>query len=326
VYGYRFRVHGSSPRAIDGICRDFAYFRTEPRGGEVPIEVVEQPPAYAGLPVCPASVYTPRNVVYRSGSKSYVDYHGKALGTHDLKTGGFRIESADPNLLYEASYLFLLSQASAYLDGHGMHRVHALCASLNGRAILMLAPMGGGKSTLGAHLLRYPELKLMSDDSPYVDARGRVFAFPLHLGLLAGAEHQAPEDKRRLIQRMEFGPKVLVDYDWFAHRVCAEAEPGIVLLGSRTLSEVCCIEQASLADGLRAMISNSVVGLGLYHGLEFILERSALELLGKFRVAGSRFANCLELLRRSEVRHVRLGRNPEANAAAVMEFARKTLG
>ncbi|MBI5280599.1 MAG: hypothetical protein HY858_02870 [Candidatus Solibacter usitatus] len=325
VYGYRFLVSGSSPRAVDGICRDFAFFRSEPAGGETRIEVAEEAPRYEGLPAGAASIYTPRNVVYRNGKRAYVDYHGKALGTHDLEHGGFRVQSLDPNLLYESCYLFLLSQISEYLDRRGMHRIHALGASLNGRAILVLAPMGGGKSTLGAHLLRHREVKLLSDDSPYVDARGRVHAFPLHLGLLAESVSQVPEERRRLIQRMEFGPKVLVDYDYFADRVCPAAEPGIVFLGSRTLSSGCSIESAGLAEALRAMVSNSVVGLGLFHGLEFILERSAWELLSKVNVAGSRLRNCLELLRRSVVRRLLLGRDSELNAETVVRFAREVL-
>jgi hypothetical protein len=325
VYGFRFTVRGSSPWAMDSLCQDFAFFRTAPAGGERPIEVLEGEPDYAGLPVSEASVYTPRNVVYRNGGTAYLDYHGRGLGIHDLAKGAFRIVSRDPHLLYEASYLFLLSQIGQYLDRRRLHRIHALAMSLNGRAILVLLPMGGGKSTLGAALLRHADIKLMSDDSPYVDASGRVHAFPLHLGLLPGAEDEVPERYRRLVRRMEFGPKILANYEYFAERVCASADPGIVFLGSRILSSDCRTEPASLAAGVRAMVANSVIGLGLFHGLEFILERGAWELLGKFNVGCSRLKNCLRLLRRSELHYLRLGRDSEANAATVVEFSRKVL-
>jgi hypothetical protein len=319
-------IRGSSPWAVDSLSQDFAFFRTIPAGGERPIEMLEEEPDYDGLPVCEASVYTPRNVVYRNGRTVYLDYHGHGLGIYDTGEGGFRIAGRDPNLLYEACYLFLLSQISQYLDARRMHRVHALAIGLNGRAILVLLPMGGGKSTLGAHLLQHREIKLLSDDSPFVDASGRVHAFPLHLGLLPGAEGEVPERHRRLVRRMEFGPKILVNYEHFAERVCASAAPGIVFLGSRTLSPDCRIEPAGMTAGVRAMISNSVVGLGLFHGLEFILQHSAWELAAKLNVGWSRLVNCLRLLRGSEIQHLRLGRNPEANAAAVVEFSRRVLG
>jgi hypothetical protein len=325
VYGFRFTVRGSSPCAIESLAKDFAFFQSAPAGQERLIEVLEEEPDYAVPPVCDASICTPRNVVYRNGRMAWLDYHGRGLGMHDSDSGVFRMASRDPHLLYEACYLFLLSEISRYLDKRRLHRIHALAVSLNRRAVLVLLPMGGGKSTLAAHLLRHAEVMLMSDDSPYVDASGRVYAFPLHLGLVSGAESEAPERYRRTVRRMEFEPKILVDYEYFAERVCASADPGIVFLGRRTLSPACRIEPAGMPAGVRAMVANSVVGLGLFHGLEFILERSPWELLAKFNVAGSRLMNCLRLLHRSQLRYLRLGRNPEANAAAVVEYSRGLL-
>lgn len=326
VYGFRFLVQGTSRSAVEGVSHDFAFFRTEPAGDEATVEMLEQEPDYDGLPVCGASVYTPRNTVYRNGKLSYLDFHGKGLGVHEPGKRSFRIVSRDPHLLYEASYLFLLSQIGEALDNKRLHRIHSLAVSINGRAVLVLLPMGGGKSTLGACLLRHPEVKLLSDDSPFVDASGRVHAFPLHLGLLAGSENEVPEEHRRLVNRMEFGKKFLVNYDFFADRVCPFADPGIVFLGSRTLSRDCRIEPAGMRAGIRAMVANSVVGMGLFQGLEFILERSPWELLAKAHVGWSRLANCHRLLRRSQVCRLYLGRDLDKNAAAVVEFARRVLG
>ncbi|MFB3777565.1 MAG: hypothetical protein ACE141_08130 [Bryobacteraceae bacterium] len=326
VYGFRFSVSGNSAPAIESVNSDFAFFRSEPAGGEAAIEILDEEPDYDSLPVCDASVYTPRNTVYHSGSLSYVDYHGRGLGLHAPRRRSFRIVSRDVHLLYEATYLFLLSQIGQELDRRGLHRLHALAMSLNGRALLVLLPMGGGKSTLGAHLLRYPELKMLSDDSPFVDSSGKVHAFPLHLGLLAGSEGEVPEQHRRFVNRMEFGPKFLVNFDYFADRVSASAEPGIVFLGGRTLSKECRIEPAGMRAGLRAMVANGVIGMGLFHGLEFILESSPWEILTKTKLGWSRLATFARLLRRSRVCRLHLGRDPEANAAAVVEFSRGVLG
>jgi hypothetical protein len=125
---------------------------------------------------------------------------------------------------------------------------------------------------------------------------------------------------------MEFGPKFLVNYEYFAGRVCPSADPGIVFLGSRTLSRECRIEPAGHSAGLKAMVASSVIGLGLFHGLEFILERSPWELASKVRLGWSRLANANRLLRRSCVCHLHLGRDPQANADAVVRYAREVLG
>ncbi|MCW5983494.1 MAG: hypothetical protein KIT09_35715 [Bryobacteraceae bacterium] len=320
VYGYRFSIRGSSRAAVEGLCEDFAFFRSPPNKNDRIIEVLDQEPDYCCLPSCVASVYTPRNVVFRAGDVSYIDYSGRGLAIHDQSTGQFIVYSRDQDLLYESVYLYLISQASSFLDSKHWHRVHALGVSVHGRAILVLLPMGGGKSTLGWELLKYPELKLLSDDSPIVDARGRVHAFPLRIGLLDDDDASVPVENRRLIRRMEFGQKILVSYRCFSDRVCAEADPGFIFLGSRISSGNCCIEPADLGPTMRAMISNSVIGLGLFHGLEFVLNASALELLSKFPVGLSRFANCLSLIRRSKAFHLRLARDKSNNARTLIDF------
>ncbi|MGA2212193.1 MAG: hypothetical protein ABSH31_02865 [Bryobacteraceae bacterium] len=323
VYEYRFTVRGSVDEPVDGIRQDFAFFAAPASDQGVLIELCCQDPPLDDLPDTDAVVYTPRNVVYRRGSRRYIDYHGRALGIQDEETGNLKLYSRDPSLLYEAAYLYLLSQIGQSLDRRGLHRMHALGVVVKDRAVLVLLPMGGGKSTLGLHLVQHPEVKILSDDSPFIDRQGRVFAYPLRLGLLPGSEHTIPSEHRRLIHRMEFGPKHLVNYSYFQDRVAASAAPGLVLIGARTLNHDCRIEDAGRLSGLRACVGNCVVGVGLFQGLEFILRSSGWELLKQTKLGLSRLRNCNQLLRRSRVCRVHLGRDPELNARTVLDFALK---
>jgi hypothetical protein len=322
VYGYQVEVRSSQAPALESLASDFAYFRVEEVKTPVLVELHDQDPPYESAPTGPATVYTPRNVSVRDGQLTYVDYSGRGLAIHDRRTGNCRIYSRDPELLYEAAYLFLLSQIAEFLDRRRLHRIHALAISMAGRAALVLLPMGGGKSVLGAELLRYPEVKLLSDDAPLVDRAGRLHCFPLRLGLLPGSEGQIPPQALRRINRMEFGPKILVDYTYFADRVCPQADPGVVFLGHRSFSRNCEILPAGLGAATRAMITNCVVGLGLFQGMEFVLQRSLGELAGKAGVAWSRFRNSLRLVRRSRNYHLILGRDIEENGRVVMQFLR----
>jgi hypothetical protein len=188
------------------------------------------------------------------------------------------------------------------------------------RAVLVLLPMGGGKSTLGLHLLKHPEVQILSDDAPFLDRRGRVLACPLRLGLLPGSEESIPAEHRRLIGRMEFGPKYLANYSYFQNRVCPAAEPGLVLIGARILAPECRVEEVGMIAGLRACVSNCVVGVGLFQGLEFILQSSGWELLKHAGVGLSRLRNCYRLLRRSRVCRVHLGGDPQLNASTVLDY------
>jgi hypothetical protein len=325
VYGFRFSLRSTAREPVDGLGQDFAFFRTEDPKDGVKLELCAEDTPLEGLPSGDACVYTPRNVVYRNGNKRYIDYHGRALAIQDEQSGDLKIYSRDPCLLYEAAYLYLLSRIGEYLDLRGLHRIHALGVAVQDRAVLVLLPMGGGKSTLGLHLLNHPEVQLLSDDSPLIDRDGRVHAFPLRLGLLPGSEKSIPPEQRRTIQRMEFGPKHLVNYSYFQERVSKSAEPGLVLIGARTLARDCRIEEAGAIAGLRACVPNCIVGLGLFQGLEFILQAGAWELAKKAGLGMSRTRNCWRLLRHSRVCRVHLGSDPVLNAKTVVDYATKVL-
>jgi hypothetical protein len=326
VYGYDFVLGGSCQEAQDGLAEDFTFFAGESAGtAPVDLRLDLGKPDYDGLPEIDASVYTPRNVVYRDGGRRILDFGGRGIGIYEPLARRFTMTSESADLLYEAGYLFLLSQIGQEADRRGLSRVHAAAMSFKGRAILAMLPMGGGKSTLAAALLRHPSLRILSDDSPFIDRSGRVHAFPLRLGLLKGQEHTVPADQVRLIDRMEFGPKYLVNYSYFAERVEPTAEPGMLLIGRRTLAARGRLERASYRTAMASMVPHSIVGLGLFQGLEYLLSRSGSELVGKAGVVMSRARNAHRLVRRSRCFILHMGRDPEQNARLVLDAAEKSL-
>ena len=145
-------------------------------------------------------------------------------------------------------------------------------------------------------------------------------------GLLPGSESDIPPEHQRTIKRMEFGPKILVNYEYFADRVKPSAAPGIVFMGKRTMAEDCRIEPAGKWAQFKSMTVNCVVGLGLYQGLEFVLTHSPVELLSKTRIAWSRMRNARALFSKSSVYELTLGRDQALNAATVREFVEEKLG
>ena len=266
----------------------------------------------------------PAQRVYRKDGKRFIDYHGRGLGIQDEATGCYQLYSTDNGLLYEAAYLYLLSQIGQRLDARGLHRIHAVGVVIKGRAVLVMLPMGGGKSTLGLHILQHPQVRILSDDSPYIDRRGQVLAYPLRIGLLPGSESKIPADQRRTIERMEFGTKHLVNYSYFAERVCASANPGLLVVGARTMAPTCRIEEIGMWAAMRSCMVNCVVGIGLFQGLEFLLQSSPWELLKKGSLGLSRTWNCWQLVRRSKVLRIHLGRDAALNARTLLEFAEQS--
>jgi hypothetical protein len=328
VHGFPFRISGPACASAEMLAGEFQFFqRDEVEAGtaELRVELCLQSPPYADAPDAVATNYTPRNVSFTVGETTWLDYGGRALAVWDRAAALFRVCSEDPDLLYEACYLFLLSRIGEALDERHMHRIHSLALEYHGRAVLAIFPMGGGKSTLGAAMLRFPELGFLSDDSPFLSAEGGVHAFPLRLGLLPGSESAIPSELRRTIHRMEFGAKVLADYQFFAHRVQPSAAPGIVFLGRRSFGEVCRIEPATARERYRSILADCVVGLGLFQGVEFVLRHSPAQILGKAGVAWSRFRAARNLFRKSEVYRLVLGRDSARNAETVFAFIQQRL-
>ena len=326
VYGFAFRLCGEAEAAIRDLANDFQFFRRAGVTDPVTVELISSDPPYDEVPEREASTYTPRNISFVEGESTYIDYSGRGLGIWDRGRKRLRVYSRDPHLLYEVAYLFLLAQLGEALDKRKMHRIHAMAMAYQGRSVLAVLPMGGGKSTLAASLLRYREFDFLSDDSPIVSGDGRVHAFPLRLGLLPGAEQEIPPEQLRIIQRMEFGPKLLVNYEYFADRVKASAEPGIVFLGRRSLSAECRIEPAGISEGYGSIVVNCAVGLGLFQGLEFVLTQGPLAVVSKAGIALSRFLAARRLFAKSEVYRLVLGRDSRRNADTVRQFVHERLG
>jgi hypothetical protein len=327
-YGLIVEVSSRTLELVEEIRRDYSAFQLvspwEP--AQVRVEIRCEPPPYAALPAVRASVFTPRNVCFNDGGVSYIDYFGKGLAVFHRRERRCVVYGTDPDLIHEIAYHFILSTVGQHLDCRGMHRVHALGVSFRGRGILLLAPSGGGKSTMALELLRRPGFTLLGEDTPLVDRDGRLWPFPLRLGVRAGQDPGVPPEHLRTVQRMEFGPKTLIDIDYFEDRLSGSIEPGIILIGERSLGTASEIVPLPRHRAFKALLKYVVVGLGIYQGLEFLLERGLWEACGKGGVVASRLRNSLRLLWRARTYRFVLGRDQETNCRTLLEFLEQRCG
>lgn len=323
-YGLALEVSSPASHLVEQVRRDFLYFHATPREHvDIRLELVAEPPSYDGLPAVPATIFTPRNVSFRNGEVTYIDYFGRALSAFNRGAGECTVRTADEDLLHEIAYLFILSTVGEHLDRQGQHRIHALGLSFRGEGVLLLLPSGGGKSTIAIDLLRRPEFLLLGEDTPLIDRRGWILPFPLRLGLRADAATDIPSRFLRTMKRMEFEPKTLIDLDYFEGRIGDAVASRLLIVGTRYLGGVSEITPLARHRAFGSLVSNMVVGLGVYQGLEFLLERSAVELTGKLGVASSRLYNAMRLLRMASVYRFRMGREVERNADTLATFIRE---
>ena len=88
------------------------------------------------------------------------------------------------------------------------------------------------------------------------------------------------------MQRMD-RPQALIDIEYFGDRIAEATAPSLLMVGQRNLGEDAAVVPIGRAQAFRALVGNMVVGLGVYQGLEFLLERGAWELMGKSGLVAS---------------------------------------
>jgi len=323
-HGVGVAVESADAALLDAVRHAFSFFEAAAPNPDLRIEHWPERPDYDALPVLTSSVATPRNICFSGDGVTYIDYFGRALNVYDSRENRCRVYTDDPHLAREIVYLTILSRVSERLARRGLHRIHALGLERQARGVLVLLPSGGGKSTLALSILRHPEcgLRLIAEDSPLIRRDGWILPFPVRFGVHPG-ELPSDIDPRFTLfeQRMEFGPKVSIDTALFADRLVTQpVAPGILLLGRRTTGRDARIIPVPKRKVVRHILMNSVIGIGLYQGMEFILQKGLGDVVSHASTVFSRGRNSFNLVRKSRVFEFRIGRDIQRNYETLIAF------
>jgi len=323
-HGLSIWLDGDSAEVLDTLARDFAWFRVEATAPDpdLHIEVHQERPDYDALPPLAQAFGTPRNICYRDETSTYVDYFGRGLLCHEREAGRVTITAEDADLAREIVYLFVLSSVGQHLDRRGLHRVHALGVRCGDTGVLLLLPSGGGKSTLALRLLREPDVWLLGEDTPLIDHDGKMWPFVLRLGIDPRRTDGVPARYLQTVRRMEFAPKTLVDVAAFRDRIGEPVPVRALLIGQRSLGREPSIDTIPRSAAVSPLLRYLVVGLGVYQGLEFLLERGPLDLARRGGAVTGRVQSSARLLARASTHRFLLGRSLDDNAAALLGFMR----
>ena len=114
-YGFIVRESAALAERVDDIRFDFSYFATEQDNAPADLALhfhsdSEWPP----LPSVAASLHTPRNIVFRDGDTSYLDYGGRGLVVNTQNGKHFDIYCDDRDLAHEIGFLAVLSSRRCF--------------------------------------------------------------------------------------------------------------------------------------------------------------------------------------------------------------------
>jgi hypothetical protein len=322
-YGVGALVDSAEEEFLRSVEIDFSYFLGQTDHPFLHITYDKSRPDYDGMPDLTCSLATPRNICFSNGHLTYIDYFGQALNIYDHSSNSSRIITDDLELAHEIAYLTILSRMSEALERKRLHRIHGLGIESGGKGTIILLPSGGGKSTIALTLLRNNnQIRLVSEDSPLLRPDGYLLPFPLRVGV---HPQNVPADIDpcfvRPDKRIEFSSKVNIDIRFFKEQISRQPVPAAsLLLGVRSTGRRAQISRVSKTAVLRHVLANSIIGVGLYQGLEYLLQKSFGESVQHLGLIFSRVYNNAILLKHTHVYRFLIGRDLNHNYECLRDF------
>ncbi|HRY28454.1 MAG TPA: hypothetical protein P5079_00290 [Elusimicrobiota bacterium] len=309
-YGVRAAIESEAESILEEFRRDFQWFRADPEKS--------MPHVRLGL----SATLPPSAVPQKKNSRRFVHHDPEAVVDYDFSEEEGGVFCAEPHRLHELGYLLLLSRVGEMLDRRGLHRVHGLALEWGGKCALMLLPMGGGKTTFALEALRSFPVRLVSEDTPLVDEQGRLWPFPLRVGICGDRNIDGiPESMQRVFRRKEYGPKMLVDIDYWKGRIAVGGPfvPSAIFVGQRGWAAPGekLLRRVAAWRAAPALISSLLVGVGVPQGREYLLRWDVRATGGLLKNAFSRTRTMMRLLACRRVYLWRLSRDTVANAKTV---------
>jgi len=342
VHGIRLDIEADHPELLEAVARDLRHFaRAASVGGETTngsdggsgaadmrVRFVCGVPPWGEVPLGTLPLFrTANNTVYRVGRRRYVDHGGRALVRFDPRRDEATVWAPDGASLHEVAYLLLLSRLGDRLDARGLHRLHAMAIAVEGRAVVILADSGCGKTSLGLSMMRHERVRWLSDEIPLLDAKGWIHPFPLPPRLTVGSPvpWPAPDVDLLPVSRRKKPPKVALDNAWLLPRLSPAAAPVAVVHATRSPDVPPSIVRIGRLANARLLARNAVLGRDLPQTKPYWLplrpDRVAVHLARRAKRARA----VARLARRVPAFRFRMGSDLDDNTARLVELLRREL-
>jgi len=280
-----------------------------------------QPPPYGELPHLGPPAMIGNAFSYDQGNIRYNDYHDQGLSRYDFSSDKGEIWCDCPHQLYELLYLLIHSRLGEHWERRGLYRLHGLAFSLENKTILVLAPEGGGKTSLFLRLKELPGIRLLSDDLIPVRQNLELLPFPTRFRL---TENEA----RNLAPLTEFAPfirkgratKYLASGAQLGINYGTPGKADIIICATRRLNGSPVISPLSTLRTFRYLIRDLVIGWGLPQMVEYFLRQGCREWSHKLLLAINRSRLAARLAYSTSNYFFMMGRKTDENARTLYDF------
>ena len=259
--------------------------------------------------------------VYKLGQRQYLRYYNGALAVLDKYEETVRLYSLDLDQLFELAYLAIHTKLAKELDLKGLCRMHCLGVSLGDLNALIMLPPKGGKSTLLAHLLDNPELKIIADDMTIIDLSGKIHAFPGSLGMDVKPE-DGPLSKLSWTKfsRTQYPPKWFAGLSEFKTRIETHAEnnKNLLIAGHRISQGQSILTPVKKWKMILPLFEHLIFGFGLPQVREMFLSFNFFDYLKLPYHLMIRCICALQLLRKSRCFYFYMGPDLPYNAQLIL--------
>jgi hypothetical protein len=326
VYGLRVVVDGGWDEVVGAVANDLAWFEVRAAGAHEPdvaIHIERGSPDYGVFGDVPASFVTERNVVYHVGDATVIDYLGRALSVLEQSSQA-RVIGLDAATARRAAFDFALARITDHLDRRSMPRLHGLGLAGAAGGVVIMLPSGGGKTTLALRALREDGVRILSEGSPIIDAKGRLHALPFPLWVRDSAPEAGtlPLEHVRRVDGELSDPRIL-ELSAFSERIEAEPQPlAHIVLGRRALGEHSRLDPLPRRAAVPALVRDTVVGFGFFQGAEFLLRHGLRDLRHRAGPMSTRARACAAGLRSARVWQLTLGHDRDGNWRALEPLLR----
>lgn len=282
--------------------------------------LIQSPPE---LPSMVAVKLLENAVIFRLGSRQYIDYFGEALTIWDSSEKKVQIYTPNTTRLYELAFLAVHSFLGQELDRDGLCRLHAVAISINNVNGIVMLPSKGGKSTLLKNVIDNPEVKIISDDMPLCDTQGRIHPFPSKMSLNERPDSGplATLEWHEFI-RHHYPPKFTASLSQMKDRLNKSPENNLNLLvvGFRLSSGQSILSEVPKWKMIKPLMEHMIMGFGLPQILEMFLKFNFTDLFKLAYHAAIRSFCAFNLARKAKCYYFYMGPDKSYNAQLLLDL------